>query len=359
MPACCQWLWLVLAFAWLPMGLARAAEHAVILAYHHVGDDTPASTSVTVETFAGHLAYLHRHGFTVLPLQQLLEKLSNQEQVPEKSVAITFDDAYDDIALQAAPLLAQFGFPFTVFISTDFVDRKQKGYMTWDQLRALHKQGATLANHSQSHLHLLRQPPEQNDKQWLATLRAELDGAEQRIADETGERWRYFAFPYGEADEGLVKAVKQWGYLGFGQQSGAVDRRLLQSGMVPRFPFNQMYQALEDFRLKASSLPLPLIDEQAPGTVFAKALIPELELTLAPHQGKLTCFASGQGAIQVINLGQAEGKVRYRVLANRPIEVGRSRYNCTLPVAGEPGRFHWYSHLWIRKQDDGSWYPEP
>lgn len=339
--------------------VANGVHHGVILQYHHIADNTPPSTSLSPQVFRQQLSLLKSEGFQVWPLPKLVQALREKQSIPDRTVVITFDDAYDDIALNASPLLAQLGFPFTVFISTDFVDRRQKGYMTWDQLRALKRQGATLANHTRSHLHLLRPPPDQNEKQWLTTLRAELDGAEQRIKDETGEHWRYFAYPYGEADARLVEAVKQWGYLGFGQQSGAVDLRLLQSGMAPRFPFNQMYQDLADFRLKAGSLPLPLRDEQAEGYVFEAAVIPELVLTLAPHQGRLTCFASGQGAIQVEPLGGDKGGQRYRIRANRPIEVGRSRYNCTLPVAGKPGRFHWYSRLWIRKRDDGSWYPEP
>jgi len=331
------------------------AHHGVILQYHHISNRTPASTSLAPKVFRQHLEILRDEGYRVKPLPELVAALQQGKPLPDRTVVITFDDAYDDIVKTAAPMLAEFGFPFTVFISTDFVDRHQPGYMSWDQLRTLQQSGVTLANHTRSHLHLLRQPKGVSDRQWLDTLRGEVDGAEQRIKDETGEHWRYFAYPYGEADDAIVKAILSWGYVGFGQQSGAVDKRLLASGMAPRFPFNQMYQDLADFRLKASSLPLPVLEERAPGVVFDVATVPELALTLAPHQRTLTCFASGQGAINAIK--QKDG--RYLITGNRPIEVGRSRYNCTLPVAGQPGRFHWYSRMWIRKQNDGSWYPEP
>jgi len=334
--------------------LHDSARHAVILQYHHVSDHTPASTSVQTGAFRQHLDILRDNGFHVLPLPTVVAALRNGEPLPDRTVVITFDDAYIDIYDTAAPLLQEYGFPFTVFVSTDYVDRAQRGYMDWDQLRQLQQQGATLANHTRSHPHLLRQPPEQTEQQWLAFLEHEINGAEQRIRQETGEDWRYFAYPYGEANERLIQLLKAWGYIGFGQVSGAVDKTLLESGLAPRFPFNRSYQAPQQFKLKAASKPLPILSENYPGMVFQGAVKPELILRLATSQGGLSCFASGQGAIAV----QALPDASYRVQANEPIPVGRSRYNCTLPVVGEPGRFYWYSRVWIRREDDGSWYPE-
>ncbi len=351
---------LIVVNAWAD-NAAKSANHGVILQYHHIAEDTPPSTSLAPKVFRQHLQILHEEGYTVWPLPRLVEALRQERPVPDRTVVITFDDAYDDIANRAAPMLAEYDFPFTVFVSTDFVDRKQPGYMDWDQLRALKRQGASLANHTRSHLHLLRKPDNVTERKWMQTLREEIDGAEQLIREETGEHLRYLAYPYGEADADVIRAIKKWGYLGFGQQSGAVNKTLLESGMAPRFPFNQGYQNLDDFRVKASSLPLPLKEESFSGWVFDEAVIPELELTLSPsltptsNHGQLNCFASGQGAIPV----KKQTGNRFLVRAKQPIPVGRSRYNCTLSVAGEPGRFHWHSRMWIRKRDDGSWYPEP
>jgi hypothetical protein len=43
-----------------------AAEHAIILVYHHVSEDTPRSTSVTPGVFESHLDYLAEHDYEVL-----------------------------------------------------------------------------------------------------------------------------------------------------------------------------------------------------------------------------------------------------------------------------------------------------
>ncbi len=163
----------------------QGAGHAVILQYHHVADDTPASTSVSPKEFRRHMQLLEEGGFTVWPLSKLVQSLQSDRTIPDKTVVITIDDAYLDVYRNAAPILKQFGYPFTLFVSTDPVDSGLPGFLSWDQLRELKSQGAQLANHTQSHLHMLRKLEGESDADWLARLKAELDVAERRLQQET------------------------------------------------------------------------------------------------------------------------------------------------------------------------------
>lgn len=342
---------------------SQAASHGVILQYHHVADNTPAVTSVSPALFRRQMAFLRDNGFVVWPLPRLVEHLQANKPVPDGVVVITFDDAYDNIYTQAAPILREHGFAFTVFVSTLFVERRQRGYMSWDQLRALQKQGATLGNHTHGHTHLLRKREGEQQADWLARLRDEIITTEKLLQQHIGEHPRYLAYPYGEADQHVIALVKSLGYVGFGQQSGAVDKAALDSGMAPRFPFNNHYADMTEFQHKASSVPLPVISMTASPQLWDKAGMPVLDMQLPAHIRTLNCFASGQGAIAI----KKEAGNRFVVQANRPIAVGRSRYNCTAPLDRTAGdfslklapRFYWYSHQWIRLQDDGGWYPEP
>ena len=47
---------------------AYAADHGVILLYHHVSSETPGITSVTPEQFEDHLEYLAENEFQVIPV---------------------------------------------------------------------------------------------------------------------------------------------------------------------------------------------------------------------------------------------------------------------------------------------------
>lgn len=58
-----------------PSWSAFAADSAVVLQYHHVSADTPASTSVSPEQFERHLEYLAENGFNVRPLERAIMAL--------------------------------------------------------------------------------------------------------------------------------------------------------------------------------------------------------------------------------------------------------------------------------------------
>lgn len=341
---------------------ALAVGHGVILQYHHVAEGTPPSTSVSPALFERQMRFLKDNGFTVWPLSRLVEQLQADKPVPDGVVVISFDDAYDNIRTTAAPILQRLEFPFTVFVSTAFVNKRQRGYMDWNQLRELKRMGGELANHTHTHLHMLRRKEGEDRKQWLARQREEIVTADKLLQQNTGDFPRLFAYPYGEADDDIIALVKELGYVAFGQQSGPVDKRALASGIAPRFPFNAHYADMTEFQHKASSVPLPVQKIEADEMLWQKAGKPRLELTLRPVVKNLNCFAGGQGAISV---RREEGN-RFVIKAPGAIPVGRSRYNCTAPVNRKAEdlslqlqpRFYWYSHQWIRKQDDGSWYPE-
>jgi hypothetical protein len=68
-------------------------------------------------TFAAQLAFLVRHGYCVIPV----ERLANGP-IPERAVAITFDDGYRSVFTAAYPLLRGQGLPATVYLVSDVVD---------------------------------------------------------------------------------------------------------------------------------------------------------------------------------------------------------------------------------------------
>ena len=82
-----------------------AAEHLNVLVYHHVSEETPASTSVSPAQFRSHLQLLTDQHFNVIALDQALTALQRGEALPERAVAITFDDGYRNIYDNALPLL--------------------------------------------------------------------------------------------------------------------------------------------------------------------------------------------------------------------------------------------------------------
>ncbi len=329
-------------------------NHAVILLYHHVATNTPAITSISPTVFEQQLQHLEDKQFTIWPLPKIIDYLKHKKTLPDKTVAITFDDNYQSVYTAAYPALKKRNWPFTIFVSTDAVDGRFNWQASWDQLRTMASNGATIANHSASHSHLLQRKKAESNTQWQQRIRTDINRAEHRIKQEIGYSHKLFAYPYGEYNAQLAALVEDLGYIGFGQQSGAIGENNY-SLSAPRFAFAGKYTELDDFALKIMTLPLAIDGIKAQQNPLKHTMSqPKLTLTLKnsnlPSQS-LQCFGSYQGKLQ--QQWQAETNNTVIISPNQDIPIGRSRYNCTLP-AGQ-GRFYWFSHLWIRLDKNNQW----
>ena len=109
-----------------------AAENSVVvLMYHHFGESQHPSTNIRIEQFEQHLQFLEKNDFKVLPLDDALQAIQNNKPLAEKIVVITMDDAYRSVYSEAYPRLKQRGWPFTVFVSSDYIDKGYSNYISW------------------------------------------------------------------------------------------------------------------------------------------------------------------------------------------------------------------------------------
>ncbi len=326
-------------------------DHAVVLIYHHVDEGTPASTSLSPELFGEHLDYLVKNGYRALPLAALVDSLRVGGTIPDKTVALTFDDGYTSVYTEAFPRLRKLGWPFTVFVCPDAVDHGRGPVLTWDQLREMAAAGATVANHGKFHEHLQRRGDGESDNAWRARVHADLLDAQKRIAEEMGSAPDLFAYPYGECDGDLKGLIRELGWAAFGQQSGPMGEKS-DFALLPRFPMAGPFAAMKTFPEKVSSLPLPVenADPAESGLSLeggSEERRPGLRLTLGPgdyRSGQLAAFASGQGSAELNWVDEKAGILEVR--ARGALPAGRSRYNITAP-ATDGRRYYWYSHTWI------------
>jgi len=323
---------------------AAAASHAVAFMYHRFGEDRYPSTSIRLEQFDAQLDYLQQNGFQVWPLERVIEHILRNEPLPERTIAITVDDAYLSVYEHAWPRLKARGWPFTVFVNTDPVDRRLGGFMSWEQMRTMQQAGVRFANHTASHDSLAARRADEDEAAWERRVHADIGRAQQRLHEELGaavdQEPRLFAYPYGEYDTRAADLVRRMGYIGFGQHSGAIgtlsDRRAL-----PRYPMAEAFAAIEPFARKAASLPLPVAQATPWEPHITTNNPPPLTLTLQQPLRGVACYNAAGQPLTLTWLDDT----RLQVQAAERLPHGRSRYNCTAPAGS--GRWYWYSHPWL------------
>ncbi len=325
--------------------MAVAQEHGVILLYHHVDSSTPPSTSISPEDFRLHLEYLRDNGFSVIALDTMVETLRSGERLPDKAVAITFDDGYSSIYDTAFPMLEEFAFPFTLFLSTGPIDSGQGGYMNWQQVEEMSAAGILIANHLVDHPYMLEREPNEDDAAWIERLETELLAAESSIEEHTGQAHRYLAYPYGEYDPAIVSMLKENQFTGFAQNSGAIAS-YSDFLALPRFPLASIYANLQTAKTKFETLAFNVakLEPISPVTSTRK---PSVTLKFEPGSYQLSqiaCFANSQ-PLELNWVDLENGIVEVR--GTEEYAGRRWRYICTAPDP-ESNRYFWYSAQWIK-----------
>ena len=328
---------------------AHSSGHAVILQYHHFGDNTPPSTSITPEQFDRHLEYLSENKYNVWPLEKIVAYLKEKKELPERCVAITIDDAYVSVYEEAWPRLKVYGFPFTVFVPTEGVEKGIKSYLTWEQMREMQGAGGAFASHSHRHAYLIRRHAGEGEDAWIDRMLKDIGTSLDILKEKLGSGSRLFVYPYGEYNIALKQIVRSMGLTGIGQHSGPIWQGS-DFGALPRFPMAGGFADMDQFITKVRSVPLPVVSVEPNGPVLPDGVVePVLRLTISPGDylpGSLACYSGGQGRINVRWIDRDEGVVE--IIPNKALSKGRSRYNCTARHKKE-NRYFWYSHLWIRQ----------
>lgn len=92
----------------------------LILAYHRVNDERdPFFPAVPTTVFERQMRFVATT-YRVLPVEELAARAA-AGTLPRNALAITFDDGYRDTLTHAAPILARYGLPATVFLATGFI----------------------------------------------------------------------------------------------------------------------------------------------------------------------------------------------------------------------------------------------
>ena len=189
----------------------------LVLCYHAVSRNWPAALSVLPERLEEQLRLLTSRGYRGATFTEAVTAPPH-----ERTLAVTFDDAFASTVEVGLPVLERVGLPGTVFAPSDYVDsdrpiawegmehwlgtehEPELRCMTTGQLSELRASGWEVGSHTCSHPWL--------PKVEAARVDEELRGSKEVLEDKIGAPCTSIAYPYGAVDERVAAAAGAAGY---------------------------------------------------------------------------------------------------------------------------------------------------
>ncbi|OYV63110.1 MAG: hypothetical protein B7X03_03140 [Parcubacteria group bacterium 21-58-10] len=222
-----------------PMLSKRSAS---ILMYHSVGNQENHFSTVSPEEFQRQMAYIAGKRFSVVSLAELVRRLRTHQPLGGV-VVLTFDDGFRDNYATIFPLLKQYNFPATIFVTTDLIG-KSSGYCTAEELREMHDSGLiSIEPHTLSHPKLARIS--------RADAAREIRESRRILQEILGSTPTLFAYPFGNFSDETVELVREAGFIA----AVTVEEGIVSPGTDPlRLPRNAVNSAttFSQFRGKVS-----------------------------------------------------------------------------------------------------------
>ena len=345
----------LLALSLLPSLQTAAAKevtvsgsNAIVLAYQRFGERHHAKY-VTEKTFSAHLNYLENNGFDVWPLERIVRRLRTGQTIPDKTVAITFDRTHPSIYTVAHPLLKKRNWPYTVFVVPDKVDQIPRGNMSWDQMREMKKAGASFANASINHIHMVRPLRGYPPRAWVHYVRDNIFNTQARLQEELGSdtnSLRLFSYPYGEYSTALANILAEIGFTSFGLHPGVINKNSDLRGL-PRFLIERHNSSLERFANRLNSVALVVKKRTPWNPHITKGRSPKLTVQLdssRPVPKYLSCHTREGKRLQVN--WKNKQHTAFELSYKGELGKGYNYYQCTSRF-DDSKRIYWFSQPWV------------
>ncbi|MCW3123423.1 MAG: polysaccharide deacetylase [Flavipsychrobacter sp.] len=230
-----------------------------VLNYHAIDGNMAANpdsrnVSVSLQSFKNHMEWLHKHGYKSISEADLRNLVLHRKPVSGKHMLITFDDGYYSLYQHAQPIMAQYGFTATLFLSTAYIGKPyglsdfyfvgDDRQLSWEEIRSLSANGWSIQSHGDNHVKM-----NGLDKQ---TLIKEITDSKKAIEENLGKPVDSFAFPYGLYNKMVLDQLKATGYtMAYSVHSGLLSRSS-QRMRIPRIEINNM-DTMESFMTKVTT----------------------------------------------------------------------------------------------------------
>lgn len=182
-----------------------------IFMYHHVGDlpQNPDALrrdlTVSTQNFTQQVEWLKSAGYHSVSLEQLYQSTQGKFELPKKPMVFTFDDGYEDVFLNAVPVLIKNGFIGSFGIVTTFPG--QPDYASWNEILAAKNAGMEIVSHTQDHF------DGSNVRKYNSEfIYNNLSGSRKDLLDH-GVTTEILIYPFGHSTPAYIEQAQKAGFV--------------------------------------------------------------------------------------------------------------------------------------------------
>ena len=180
---------------------------ASILMYHSVKRNSEHFFTVSPDKFRAQMEFLSKQHREVITFIELLSRME-QHRLRGGEVVITFDDGYRDNFTDAFPILQEYNFPATIFVTTGLIGKRGEHgeeMLTAGDMSVMHASGLIdIEPHSVSHPKLAKLD--------RALAKQEIIESKEYLETLLTKSCELFAYPYGNHTDETVGIVRDRGF---------------------------------------------------------------------------------------------------------------------------------------------------
>ncbi|MDQ2730099.1 MAG: polysaccharide deacetylase family protein [Armatimonadota bacterium] len=197
---------------------SRAGNRFGILMYHRIAPESPGmrrpTRNVTPDQFEKQMEGLVAAGYHAWPLDKVIEACRAGRNLPAKTFVITFDDGFQNVYLNAWPVLQRLGLSATIFMAAAYADNETPfpfdrwgcavrdhvpstawAPLSWEECREMEASGLIrIGSHTHTHRDFRGNPDE---------FRQDVFNSLVTIRNHLGNGSYPFAFPFGGRKQGF------------------------------------------------------------------------------------------------------------------------------------------------------------
>jgi peptidoglycan/xylan/chitin deacetylase (PgdA/CDA1 family) len=202
-----------------------------ILMYHSIMDND--EQSVSVQSFKKQMHLMKTMGYQTIKFNELKEN-------NEKKFIITFDDAYENVFINAFPILRKLDFNAVCFIVTNKIGEyndwdknkfKKKKIMNFEQISEWLISGFNIGSHTLDHVNLTKL--NKNDKiNQIINSKKDLNSKFNTDIDT-------FAFPFGSYDDETQSIINEYYDYAVTTKRSRFVKNKFNNKLLPRVPVSK------------------------------------------------------------------------------------------------------------------------